>query len=65
MENGTNDADNAYLYDTTAGREHDELCHNMQMVCYIKEEKNVNRNNLIDMSIFKLTTGNAMKQLRI
>lgn len=35
------------------------------MVCHVKEEKEVDRNQLVDMGVFKLTSGNATKRLRM
>lgn len=63
-----NDAGNAYLYDATAGtagHKHDEPDHNMQMICYIEEKNNTDRDNLIDMEVFNPISGNAIKWLRM
>ena len=57
-----NDAGDAYPHDATAGREQG---HNMQMVRHIEEEENADRSDLIDMGVFKPTTGNATKRLRM
>ena len=65
VENDANDAGDAYPHDATAGREHDEPGHNMQMVRHIEEEENADRSDLIDMGVFKPTTGNATKRLRM
>lgn len=63
-----NDACNAYN-DATAGtakrREHEEQCHNMQMVCHVEEEKDADRSQLIDLGGFKPTSRNATKRLRM
>lgn len=32
-------------------REHDKPSHNMQIVCHIKEEKNANSSNLINIGV--------------
>lgn len=57
-----NDAGDAYPHDAIAG-EHDEPGHNMQMVRHsIEEEENADRSDLIDMGVFKPTTGNATKR---
>lgn len=50
-----------YLQNATAEHEHDELGYNIQMVCPIKEGKNVNRSNLIAMEVFKPTIINTTK----
>ena len=63
-----NDAGDAYHYDATAGtagHEHDEPDYNMQMVRHIEEEDDADRGDLIDMGVFKPTSGNATKRLRI
>lgn len=36
----------------------------MQMVCYIEEEKNANRSNLIDIRVFKSITRNSTKRFK-
>ena len=63
-----NDAGDAYPYDATAGaagREHEEPNYNMQMVRHIEEEEDADRGDLIDMGVFKPTSGNATKRLRM
>lgn len=63
-----NDASNTYLDDTIAGitrEKYEGLYHNMQMVYYIEEEKDVDRSDLISKGIFKPTSGNAIKRLRV
>lgn len=35
------------------------------MVSYIKEEKNINRSDLIDIRVFQLITKNTIKQLKM
>lgn len=61
-----NDAGNAYSHDATARYEYDEPGgHSMQMVCHIKEKENANRSDLIDMGVFKPTTKNTIKRLKI
>lgn len=37
----------------------------MQMVHHIEEKEDADRSQLIDIDVFKLTSGNATKQLRI
>ena len=37
----------------------------MQMVYHIKEEEDADRNDLIDMRVFKPTSGNATKRLKM
>ena len=62
-----NDAGDAYPYDATAGtagHEHEEPGYNMQMVCHIEEEENADRDELIELGVFKPTSGNATKRLR-
>lgn len=64
--NVESDADDAYLYDMIAKCKYDESGHDMQIVCYnIEKEKNTDKSNLINREIFKSTTGNATKQLRM
>lgn len=64
-----NDAGDAYPDDATAtgtaGQEYDEPYHNMQMIRHIEEEENADRSDLINMGVFKPTSGNATKRLRI
>ena len=63
-----NDAFDAYNDATTGaagGQEHEEPRHNLQMVCHIEEEEEADRNQLVDMGVFKPTSGNATKRLRM
>ena len=63
-----NDAGDAYPYDATAGTagdEHEEPHHNMQMVRHIEEEEDADRSDLINMGVFKPTSRNATKRLRM
>lgn len=63
-----NDAGNAYLGNTTARtvqKVYEYPHHNMQMVRHMIEEKNDNRSNIIQMSVFKPTNRNAIKWLRV
>lgn len=63
-----NDAGDAYPHDAsvgTAGQELEEPQYNMQIVHHIEEEENVDRNKLIDMGVFKPTSGNTTKRLRM
>lgn len=64
-----NDAGDAYRHHATAagtaGHEHGEPDHNMQIVRHIEDEENADRSELIDMGGFKPTRGNATKRLRI
>lgn len=66
--NVENDAFDVYN-DATAGtagkQKHEEPRNNLQMVCHIKEEKEADRNQLVDMGVFKPTSTNATKRLRI
>ena len=56
----------AYPYDATAaGTEYDEPDHNMQMVRHREEEEDADRGGLIEMGVFKPTSGNATKRLRM
>ena len=62
------DAGDAYPYDATAGAaeyEHEEPNYNMQMVRHIEDEEDADRDDLIDMGVFKPTSGNATKRLRM
>ena len=63
-----NDAGDAYPYDATAGtagQEHEHPGYNMQMVRHVEEEEDADRGDLIDMGVFKPTSGNATKRLRM
>ena len=64
-----NDACDAYPHDATAagtaGYEHEEPGYNMQMVRHIEEEEDADRSDLINMGVFKPTSGNATKRLRV
>ena len=64
-----NDAGDAYPYDATAagtaGQEYDEPDHNMQMIRHREEEEDADRGDLIEMGVFKPTSGNATKRLRM
>lgn len=63
-----NDAFDAYDDATagTAGRqEHEEPRDNLQMVRHVEEEEEADRNQLVDMGVFKPTSGNATKRLRM
>lgn len=44
-----------------AGKPH----HNLQLICHIDAEKKADRNQLIDMKVFKLINRNATKRLRM
>jgi len=68
VENNANDACDAYndaTAGTAKGREHEEPHHNLQMVRHIEEEEDADRSHLIDMGVFKPTSGNATKRLRM
>lgn len=59
---------NIYLYNATAkttGHKHEKPNYNMQIVFHIKEEENADRNDLINLEVFKPISKNVMKQLRI
>ena len=63
-----NDAGDAYPYDATTGtlrQEHKHLGYKIQMVHHIVEEEYADRGDLIDMEVFKLTSGDATKCLRM
>lgn len=62
-----NNADNAYPHNATATgavRHEYEPNYNMQIVCYIEEE-DANRGDLVNIEVFKSTSGNATKRLRV
>ena len=65
VENDAGDAYPHYATAGTAGQEHEEPQYNMQMVRHIEEEENADRSELIDMGVFKPTSGNATKRLRM
>ncbi len=59
-----NDAPDAYdAYDAPAGTTKGH--HDLQMVRHVEEEEEADRNQLIDMGVFKPTSGNAAKRLRM
>ena len=63
-----NDAGDAYPGDATTGTAwevHEGPHHNMQMVRHMEEEEDADRSDLIQMGVFKPTSGNATKRLRI
>ena len=63
-----NDACNAYndaTVRTGKEREHEEPCHNLQIVGHVEEEEDADNSQLIDMGVFKPTSGNATKRLRM
>ena len=65
-----NDAGDAYLYNdataaTAKGREHGLPGHNLQMIRHVEEEEDVDRSQLVDIGVFKPTSGNATKRLRL
>ena len=75
---GENDAGDAYPHDATAGtaghgHEHEGPNYDMQMVRHIEEdieedieeEDDANRGDLVGMGVFKPTSGNATKRLRV
>ena len=62
------DTGHVYLYDATpgaAGYKHEEPNYNMQMVCHIEEEEDADGGNLINIGVFKPTSGNETKWLRM
>ena len=64
-----NDAGDAYSDEATAagtaGYKYEEPGYNMQIVRHIKKEEDVDRSDLINMGVFKPTSGNATKRLRV
>lgn len=65
-----NNAGDAYLDNATAKtieEEYEELYHNMhwQIVRHIKEEEDADKSDLINRRIFKPTSSNATKWLRV
>lgn len=65
-----NDAGDAYLYDATTDAEtarekYNKLDYNMQIVCHMEEEENAKISDLISMKVFKPTSGNVTKRLRM
>ena len=60
-----NDAFDAYN-DATAGTVGgEEPRHNLQMVRHVEEEKEADRNQLVDMGVFQPSSGNVTKRLRM
>lgn len=64
-----NDVGNAYPHDTTIarrmGHKHEKPGYNMQIVCHMEKEEDADRHDLIDMRVFKPTSANATKRLRV
>ena len=63
-----NDAVDVYLHDATAGvagHEHKGPNYDMQMVQHIEEEEDVDRGDLVGIGVFKPTSGNATKRLKV
>lgn len=56
-----NDTPNARDAPTGTSKGH----HNLQIVRHVEEEEEADRNELIDMGVFKPTSGNAAKRLRM
>ena len=65
VENDACDAYNDATAGAAKGREHEERRHNMQMVRHVEEEEDADRGQLIDWGVFKPTSGNATKRLRM
>jgi len=64
VENDAPDTPDAYnAYDAPAGTTKGH--HDLQMVRHVEEEEEADRNQLIDMGVFKPTSGNAAKRLRM
>ena len=56
------DAGDAYPHNLIARCENNKPGYNIRMVCYsIEKKENTDRSNLIDIRVFKPTTGNATK----
>lgn len=46
---------------TTKRREYKELYHNLQIICYIKEEKDADQTWIIIIGFYKLNSRNLIK----
>lgn len=62
---GYSEVENDASTGTAKEQEHGEPYQHLQMVRRIEEEEETDRNQLIDMGIFKPTSGNATKRLRM
>ena len=65
VENDACDAHNDATAGAAKGREHEMPGHNMQMIRHVGEEEGADRSQLIDIGVFKPTSGNATKRLRL
>lgn len=68
VENDAFDAFDAYndaIAGTAEGQEYEGTHHSLQMVRHVEEEEEADRNQLVNMGVFKPTSGNATKRLRI
>ena len=65
VENDAFDAYDDATAETANGQEHEGPRHNLQMVRHVEEEEDADRSQLIDMGVFKPTSGNATKRLRM
>ena len=65
VENDTCDAYKDATDGTAKGRELEGPHHNLQMVRHVEEEEDADRSQLINMGVFKPTSGNATKRLRM
>lgn len=65
VENDARDAYNDAIAGTAKGQEHEVPRHNLQMVRHVEEEEDTERSQLIDMGVFKPTSRNATKRLRM
>ena len=65
VENDAFDAYNNATTGTAGGQEHEEPCHNLEMVCHVEEEKKTDKNQLVNMRVFKPISGNATKRLKM
>lgn len=68
VENDAFDAFDAYndvIAGTAEGQEYEGAHPSLQMVRHVEEEKEADRNQLVNMGVFKPTSGNATKRLMI
>ena len=65
VENDAYDAYDDATAGTAKGREHEVPHHNLQIVRHVEEEEDADKTQLIDMGVFKPTSGNATKRLRM
>ena len=65
IENNIFDTFNDKTAKTANRQEYKKSRHNLQIVFHLEEEKNTNKSQLIDIRVFKLTSKNTTKLLKM